>query len=358
MNKNIAVMLLNISDSNGTERASCNLSNILAEKGFSVHIISMSSHEGDKPAFPLNESVRIYHTGLASRGNAKRIFAYLKCIYAVRKYCRKNNIDVIIGTGHQINTIMYFTGRRMKKIACEHLNYQACPKISALIRKMIYPRLNAVVTLTNGDAENYRSFMAAMKVHVIPNSLSFPAEKQSDTKTKRIIAVGRLTEQKNFPALIEAAVRVKKECPDWRIDIFGSGEDGEKLLSLIRAGSLDDYVRIHSPVKDIKSEYISSGMLAVSSIYEGFHLGILEAEACGLPVVSFDCNYGPADLIHDGVNGFLVDVGDVKGLAEKIIMLAKDDVLRAKMSRESFINAKNYEPEKIAEKWLDLIENI
>ena len=167
-----------------------------------------------------------------------------------------------------------------------------------------------------------------------------------------------MTAQKNFPALIEAAASVKNECPDWRIDIFGSGEDKEKLLSLIRAESLEDYVRIHSPVKDIKNEYISSGMLAVSSIYEGLPMAIIEAEACGLPVVSFDCNYGPADLIHDGVNGFLVDVGDVKGLAEKIIMLAKDDVLRAKMGNESFINAKNYEPEKIAEKWLDLIENI
>ena len=85
---------------------------------------------------------------------------------------------------------------------------------------------------------------------------------------------------------------------------------------------------------------------------------LIEAEACGLPVVSFNCNYGPADLIHDGVNGFLVDVGDVEGLAEKIITLAKDEALRVKMGGESFRNAKNYEPESIAEKWLELIGSI
>lgn len=358
MNKNIALMILNISASNGTERAVCNLSNILAENGLSVHIISMSSKEGDKPAFPLNKSVRIYHAGLASKGIAGRISAYLKFIRAAGKYCRENNIDVIMGTGHQINTIMYFTGRNMKKIACEHMNYQACPKISASIRKMIYPRLDAVVTLTNGDAENYRSFMAAEKVHVIPNSLSFPADRKSDTKTKRIIAVGRLTAQKNFPALIEAAETVKNNCPEWHIDIYGSGEDEEKLLAMIREKGLEGYVKINSPVKNIKSEYISSGMLAVSSIFEGLPMAIIEAESCGLPVVSFNCNYGPADLIHDGVNGFLVEVGDVKGLADKIITLAQDDRLRAEMGSESFINAKNYEPEKIAVKWLELVENI
>ena len=171
MNKNIAIMILNITHPTGTERAVCNLSNILAEKGYNVHIISMFSSEGDELPFAFNKNTRMYHAGLLRTGIAKRIFTYLKFIRVVRKYCRENNIDVIMGTGHQINTIMYFTGRKMKKIACEHLNYQACPKISAYIRKLIYPRLNAVVTLTNGDAENYRSFMAAMKVHVIPNSL-------------------------------------------------------------------------------------------------------------------------------------------------------------------------------------------
>ena len=227
-----------------------------------------------------------------------------------------------------------------------------------MVRKLIYPRLDAVVTLTDGDAENYRSFMAAEKVHVIPNSLSFPADKRSDTKTKRIIAVGRLTEQKNFPALIEAAVTVKQQCPDWRIDIFGSGDDEEKLLSMIAGRKLEGYVALHPPVSDIKSEYLASGMLAMSSIYEGLPMVLIEAEACGLPVVSFNCNYGPVALIHDGVNGFLVDVGDVDGLAEKIITLAQNDVLREKMGGESFRNAKNYEPESIAEKWLELIGSI
>ncbi len=125
MNKNIAIIILNITHPTGTERAVCNLSNILAEKGCNVHIISMFSSEGDELPFAFNKNTRIYHAGLILTGIAKRIFTYLKFIRAAGKYCRENNIDVIMGTGHQINTIMYFTGRNMKKIACEHLNYQA-----------------------------------------------------------------------------------------------------------------------------------------------------------------------------------------------------------------------------------------
>lgn len=99
-------------------------------------------------------------------------------------------------------------------------------------------------------------------------------------------------------------------------------------------------------------------MLAVTSLYEGFSMVILEAEACGLPVVSFDCRYGPSDLVHDGVNGYLVDVGDVKGLAEKIITLAKDEVLRRSMGMASLENSKNYTPSKIAAKWSDFLNKL
>lgn len=260
--------------------------------------------------------------------------------------------------------MMYFFDSSIKKVAWEHFNYQSLMehrplgKITNIFRKFIYPRLDALVCLTHEDAENYYTFMDRQKVYVIPNSLSFVRDKTSDLTAKRIIAVGRLCKQKNFSALVEAAEIMKGEIPNWNVTIFGSGEDEQKLRGLIAAKGLEDFVSIHEPVSDIKSEYLTSRIMAATSIFEGFHLGILEAESCGLPVVSFNCKYGPADLIHDGVNGYLVDVGDVQGLAEKIITIAKDEDLRRRMGRASFENAGLYEPDRIAEKWMSLFNSL
>lgn len=353
--KKVAILIKDITQHSGTERAVSNLASILTAQNMEVHIISNNSFNGDKLPYELPESVKIFHVGLPNAGIVRRAFKYVKFIYIVRKYLRANNIDILIGTGHQYNVMMYLMGKSTKKIACEHLNYEACPSLSNKVRRLIYPKLDAIVLLTSGDAANYRDFVDSRKIYIIPNSLPFISEVKSDLCTKRIIAVGRLTRQKNFEALIEASAIIKNSCPDWHVDIFGRGEDKGKLLTLISELSLENYVRIHEPVNDIKREYLASGLIAVSSIYEGMHMGLIEAEACGLPAVSFNCNYGPSEIIHDGIDGFLVNVGDVSGLAEKIILIAQDDDLRAKMGQAAFENAKNYEPEKIAEKWRALL---
>ena len=363
MYKNVAI-LLNGLDRGGTERAVANLANIFAERGLNVHIISTTTTEGTCP-YPIHDSVKLLHAGITSRD--KRKLGWLKYIRKVNRYLLDNNIQVVFGAGRQVCMMMYFFDRRVKKVAWEHFNYQSLMehrplgRITNLFRKFIYPRVDALVCLTHGDAENYYHFMNREKVYVIPNSLSFPRDKTSDLNTKRIIAVGHLNKQKNFPALVEAAEIMRSEIPDWHITIFGKGkgdEEEHKLRKLIADKGLEDFLSIHEPVNDIKSEYLASDIMAVTSIFEGFHLGILEAETCGLPIVSFNCNYGPSDMIHDGINGYLVNVGDVQRLAEKIITIAKDDELRRRMGRASFENSANYASDRIAQQWLDLLNRI
>ncbi len=356
--KNVAIMIKNLTVWSGTERAVVNLANILASEGFNIHIISMNSSESDKCPYEIHERVKVFHVGLNPASIPQRVLHYVKFISRTRKYLRENNINVLMGTGHQYNCMMYILGRGIKKIACEHLNYQICPKYSNVVRKFIYPKLDAVVCLTKGDAGNYLSFMRPEKVHVIPNSLPFERNARSDLSVKRVIAVGRLTAQKNFQALIEAAALIKPSLPEWHIDIFGQGEDEEKLINMIAAERLEDYVTIHKPVHDIKREYLASGILAATSIYEGLPMILIEGAACGLPIVSFNCNYGPSDLIQNGVNGFLVDVGDIQGVAEKIITIAKDSELQNAMGLASFEKAEHYELKNVKRMWLELLNKI
>ena len=238
------------------------------------------------------------------------------------------------------------------------MDHRPFGRVLNAIRKFVYHRCDALVCLTKGDSENYYDVVDKNRIFVIPNSISFTRDKTSPLNTKRIIAVGRIIEQKNFPALIEAAAIMKPEIPDWHITIFGKGDDEPFLQRLIAEKCLEDFVHIHPPVSDIKSEYLASDIMTMTSIYEGLPMVLIEAETCGLPVVSFNCNYGPSDMIHDGVNGYIVDVGDVRGLAEKIIAIAKNDELRRKMGRASFENSALYETGTIASKWLDLLNKI
>lgn len=236
MKHKIALLTGDMTKSGGTERAASNLANILVNSGHEVHIVSMYAGVDSKSHFDLDERVRLYNLGIPYSHFLIRSVNYLKYIRLVRRYCRSNGIDVMMGTTHAFNMLMRFLGGGMKKAACEHMNYQAVKSVIIPLRKIMYSGLDAVVVLTEGDAGNYYPFMGRDRVFVIPNSLPFENDTPAELKEKRILAVGRLTHPKNFETLIEASVILKSELPDWRVDIFGDGEDKAKLLRMITDG--------------------------------------------------------------------------------------------------------------------------
>ena len=134
-----------------------------------------------------------------------------------------------------------------------------------------------------------------------------------------MIAVGRLDYQKGFDRLIFVWEKVRKQMPDWRLDIFGQGEWREILQSMIDERGLQDVVRLNNPTKNIGDEYVDSSIIVMTSNYEGFGMVLVEAMSCGVPAVSFDCKCGPAEIIsqHDG--GLVVKNGDIEGLAEAFV---------------------------------------
>ena len=247
--------------------------------------------------------------------------------------------------------------RKVKKVACEHMSYEACPLISKKIRKFCYPRLSAIVLLTNADAKHYK-FIEQSKLFVIPNSLSFIADEPAKLENKRIIAVGRLTEQKGFDILMSIAQIIKDEIPDWHIDIFGDGEDKSKLLELISEKKLESFVTINPPTKNIKEELLSSSLFVMTSRWEGLPMILLEAKACGLPIVSFDCPEGPADVIRDCEDGFLIECGDISALSEKIILLGKNQELRKQFGMMAKQSSNKYTASSIFIKWNDLFNSL
>lgn len=195
---------------------------------------------------------------------------------------------------------------------------------------------------------------------VIPNAAMLVGNKYSDVTEKRVIAVGRLDYQKGFDRLIKAWKMVQRSgrFNDWKLDIFGQGEWKDMLNSMINDYGIAGTASIYAPTKQIGDEYAKSSMLVMSSNYEGFPMVMIEAMACGLPVVSFDFKCGPKDIIDDGKNGIIVHDGDIEGLANAMMKLMDNLTLRRTMSENAKKVVDTYSEENVMKQWLDLFASL
>lgn len=221
-----------------------------------------------------------------------------------------------------------------------------------LIRSL--KQLDRFVVLTNEDRRNWTELD---NVSVIPNFVTSVSMDKSDCNLKRVIAVGRYSWQKGFDMLINAWQIVYKSHPEWLLDIYGDGDSNTYQIIADNMG-LSSVVRCNHAIRDINNEYIKSSIFVLSSRYEGLPLVLIEAMGAGLPVVSFSCPCGPRDLIQEGFNGLLVENGNVKELATKIITLIENEDLRCHMGLNAVSSAAFYTREIIMQQWIKLFEEL
>lgn len=214
----------------------------------------------------------------------------------------------------------------------------------------ILKRCDLLICLTNSDAKRWQSYIT--NVEVVTNPVPhFHDQLESVCKEKgRIIAVGRLTRQKRHDRLIDAFSIIAGKYPMWHIDIFGGGEDKDVLEAQIERLGLKERIILHSPQDKIYLEYLKSQMFVLSSDYEGFPLVLLEAMACGLPVISTNCPYGPSDIIDDGLTGLLSKM-DVVDLAEKMEWMIMHEYERNVIGENAHRKAAKYRKEVAMKEW-------
>ena len=222
-----------------------------------------------------------------------------------------------------------------------------------LVKKI--KKLDRFVVLTEYDRQAWEDIP---RVDVIPNPLPFYPEINDKSRRKRVIAVGRYFDEKGYDMLLRAWAIVEKECKEWELDIYGDGNKTyyEKLSSSL--GLDKRRFRLNGSVSNVQDEYLDSSVFVCTSRFEGFGMGIIEAMACGLPVVAFDCLWGPRSIISNGEDGVLVENGNVEKFAEAILSLINNPEKLLMMSNNAHKNVWRFNIEGIALKWKKLFDEV
>ena len=348
----ISFIVVDITAKAGTERTTTLLANTLLKKGHEVRIISLF-RQNISPAFFLEKEVDIVYVTCESYSIhsplIKRLLRIIRSFFSFREMMRKNDSGLFIGQNFLANLYLYFSGFSKKSIACEHNLYDIYPSPILFFREYVYQSFYKMVSLTEKDADKFRRRLK--NVEVIPNMLTFTPKGKADLTSKRILSKGRLSNQKGYDLLLEAVKYIWKDYPDWHLDIFGEGEMHAFLAEKIKRYNMEQYVFLKGYTQDVISEYLSSSIYVMSSRFEGFPMSLLEATSCGLPVVSFDCPEGPADIIGED-RGILVPPEDISGLKTAFIKLMDSLDRRNEYGENgrSFV-LQNYNSEAVYKKW-------
>ena len=215
--------------------------------------------------------------------------------------------------------------------------------------------LDRLVTLTQGDADDWKR--VCQHVCVIPNVVHLnDSGNYSQCNSKKAIYVGRFDVQKDFGTMLKVWNLVQQRHPEWVLNVYGNGELKSEFEGLVAEQKMN--VKIYPAIPDIMEKYKESSMLLMSSLYEPFGLVLVEAMSCGIPVVAFNCPYGPADIIKDGTDGFLVEDRDIEAFADRVCQLMENDDLRQQMGKSAILSAQRYKAEAIMPQWKSLFTNL
>ena len=353
--------------------------NYFAEQfGYDVTII-ITEGQDKKPFYPLSDKIHVINLNLGfeelwHQSFIKKVFLYIKKQRVFKRQLTHELMrlkpDITISLlRREINFINKIKdgSKKIGELHVNRSNYRNFEKGDTNVFKEVFAkfwmhnlvnhlkRLDKFIVLTEEDRCNWRELD---NVAIIPNPLPFMPEKISPLTEKRVIAVGRYAYQKGFDMLLKAWSIVEKACPDWTLTIRGDGNRSE-YEAIMDDFNLDkSRCEILGPTRQIRDEYLKSSLLVMSSRFEGFGMVLVEAMACGLPVVSFDCPCGPKDIIHDGVDGLLVESGNVEKLGEAMIWMIQHPEKRKSMAVEAAHNVKRFQMDEIANQWKQLFESL
>jgi len=355
--KTIYLIINDISMKGGLSRVTLNLYEELTKRYSNKYNIKIISSVISDKAFNCNND--IVNLGLVSPHSLSKLNKlswYIKFIYTINIFLKKENPDVVIGAGVMFNLCLslYLT-KKYKLFGAEHSFYGNNHKIIISLRKILYKRLDLIISLTKKDEKKYQQFHKA--VVTIPNFTNFCDNKNFSTlDNKTLLYLGRFTTIKGVDILISIMIDFFKTNKEWTLKMYGEGPLKSEIRKRIIDNNLEKNIIVYEPTSNVKEALFSSSIYLMTSRSEGFPMVLLEAKAFGLPIVSFDCETGPAEIIKNNEDGFIIPIGDKNQFLNKLSLLVNDYKLRKHMGENAIKNVKEFCPDKIMKQWESLLD--
>lgn len=381
----LAFLCNNMKSTNGVERVLSQRLSLLAESGeFDVYLITYNQYGAP---FSFSISDKVHYVDLATRflngctyhgwfQYLDRFISKIKYKQAVRSCFTSIDPDVITCVDihfADLEVVLGLSINAVKVVEChcglsayyDDLNkytYDRRNKERKIKDKLIdsVRKFDRIVVMTEAERKDWGG---GDKVVCIPNMLvSYPECLSEHSVTHhRVISVGRYAYQKGYDLLIEAWKLIQEKYSDWTLEIYGShdGDMGnfEQLQQMVDIYKMSN-VYLHQTTNDVYSKYAESDFYVMSSRFESFGLVLIEAMSCGLPVISFDCLFGPRSIVDDGKTGILVPPTDVKKLAESICYMIEHPDERIRMGQKAREVVTKYKPETIISIWRNFYQSL
>jgi glycosyltransferase involved in cell wall biosynthesis len=387
----IRLLIANAYVGGGTARTTLSTASALAER-HDVEIVSLLRRR-ERPSFPVDDRVRLlplvdewsHKRAPAPRGLGGRARqAWLRAGHrgrsvvghpedlrteewtpytdlALVRWLRSVRDGVIVGTRPALNlAVARFARPRVVRVAQDHMNLASYrPGLRSAIGRW-YPRTDAVVTLTERDAEQYRALLGVdgPRILAIPNGVPDLGGHRTTLERPMVITAGRLVKQKGFDRLLPVWARVATERPGWKLEIYGAGTQERALRRQLSELGLEGRAELMGRTSQLFARMAEASLFVMTSRREGLPMVLLEAMGVGLPVVSYDCPTGPGDVIADGVDGYVVPDGDEDALAARLLELMDDPATRRRMSAAALAKAADYDVRRLAGRWEELFAEL
>ena len=343
--------------SGGSERVMSIVANKMQERGYEVEIVCLN----DQIVFyPINEGIKITHVEVEAETKSLP-----KKLWWFRKYIQKTQPDVVIAFMVSVYTVtlLALMGIDIPVISSVRNDPAYSNLRKKITRKILLPRSAHVVVQTQQIKEFFNKNIQK-KTTVIYNPVNeqvFEVKgerlKVNDERLNRIVSVGRLYPQKDQKTMIEAFAKVSKRYPDWSLTIFGEGPEREALESLVERLKVKDKVLLPGRSENIIDELNKSKIFCLSSVYEGMSNALVEAICVGLPIVTTKVS-GTEELIKDGENGFIVNIGDKEAMAKALVKIIEDENLQNQFAEKNKAQAIKFETNTIVDQWEDLVNSV
>lgn len=363
---NICLTIHSLIAHGGEERMCVLLANELSKRGYHIIVLTLHQFLSEKSNYKLNANIKTYT--LVRNRIERKFFSYKLLeelpLLRYKHILKKLNISLVIDVDiHQsLVTTKVTKGTNIKVVSWDHFNYERFKKrwsYQVMLDCFRSGKVDKLVLLTKSDIRPYieEEKFSPSFIHQIYNPSPIEVDNYTEHNSKKVLAVGRYNEQKGFDLLLKCWSLVEMRCNDWELEIVGDGPMRDSLQELIEKLHLNK-VKLSHYTDNIVDKYKGASIYVLSSRYEGFPLVLLETMALSLPIVAFDCKTGPNEIIKDGYNGFLVESENINMLAEKLLMLIKDDKLCKQMSRNAFEESKKYKINNFINQWVKLIESL